>query len=252
MAEAAAPLLEVKDLHKAFGGVHAVEGVSFTIEEGEAVAIVGDNGAGKSTLVKMISGAYRRDSGRVLWGGRDVPLNNPDDAQNLGIATMYQDLALVADLDAAGNIFLGREPMRRWLGLVPVLDRETMRTTSRQLLDRVKISLPSLDRPVRQLSGGQRQATAIGRFLLSDKARLIIMDEPTAALGVQEQRKVLGLIGRLTEQGITILVISHNLEHVFTVCQRIIVLRAGRIAGIVKTDEVDRQQVVSLIMGGTQ
>ena len=252
MAEAAAPLLEVKDLHKAFGGVHAVEGVSFTIEEGEAVAIVGDNGAGKSTLVKMISGAYRRDSGQVLWGGRDVPLNNPDDAQNLGIATMYQDLALVADLDAAGNIFLGREPMRRWLGLVPVLDRETMRTTSRQLLDRVKISLPSLDRPVRQLSGGQRQATAIGRFLLSDKARLIIMDEPTAALGVQEQRKVLGLIGRLTEQGITILVISHNLEHVFTVCQRIIVLRAGRIAGIVKTDEVDRQQVVSLIMGGTQ
>lgn len=250
MTEAAQALLEVKDLHKAFGGVHAVEGASFTINEGEAVAIVGDNGAGKSTLVKMISGAYRRDSGAILWNGREVKLNSTEDAQELGIATMYQDLALIPDLDAAGNIFLGKEPMKRALGFIPFLDRAEMRSTSRRLLDRIKINLPSLDRPVRLLSGGQRQATAIARFLLSEKARLIIMDEPTAALGVQEQRKVLELIRTLTEEGMTILVISHNLEHVFSVCDRIIVVRAGRIAGTVKTREVDRQDVLSLIMGG--
>lgn len=249
--EAAKVLLEVRDLHKAFGGVHAVEGASFTIHEGEAVAIVGDNGAGKSTLVKMISGAYSRDAGTILWDGREARLNSTEDAQDLGIATMYQDLALVPDLDAAGNIFLGREPMKRLLGFLPILDRKTMRDASRRLLERIKISLPDLDRPVRQLSGGQRQAAAIARFLLSDKARLIIMDEPTAALGVQEQRKVLELIRTLTAEKITILVISHNLEQVFSVCDRIIVVRAGRIAGTVKTAEVDRQAVLGLIMGGS-
>jgi ABC-type sugar transport system ATPase subunit len=163
---------------------------------------------------------------------------------------MYQDLALVPDLDVAANVFLGREPMKRLLGVLPVLDREGMRIRARALLDRVNIGILSLDQPVRSLSGGQRQATAIARFLLNERPKLIIMDEPTAALGVQEQRKVLDLIRTLKGQGITILVISHNLEHVFEVCERIIVLRAGQVEGIVRTSEVDKQAVVSLVMGG--
>ena len=247
---AAQALLEVRNLYKTFGGVHAVEDVSFAVDSGETIAIVGDNGAGKSTVVKMISGAYRRDAGEILWQGKPADIAHPDDARRLGIETMYQDLALVPDLDAPGNVFLGNEPYRRVLGVLPVLDRPTMRARTADLLERVRIALPSMDRPVRQLSGGQRQATAIARFLLSDQARLIIMDEPTAALGVQEQRKVLDLIHTLAEQNITIMVISHNLEHVFDVTDRIIVLRAGRVEGVVRTAEVGKQDVVSLIMGG--
>jgi ABC-type sugar transport system ATPase subunit len=244
------PLLEVIDLKKSFGGVQAVRGVSFSLNAGEVVALVGDNGAGKSTTIKMVSGAIRRDHGTIRWEGRDIDISSPDDARSIGIETMYQDLALVPDLDVAANVFLGREPMKRLLGVLPVLDREGMRTRARALLDRVNIRILSLDQPVRSLSGGQRQATAIARFLLNERPKLIIMDEPTAALGVKEQRKVLDLIRTLKGQGITILVISHNLEHVFEVCERIIVLRAGQVEGIVRTSEVDKQAVVSLVMGG--
>jgi ABC-type sugar transport system ATPase subunit len=244
------PLLEVIDLKKSFGGVQAVRGVSFSLNAGEVVALVGDNGAGKSTTIKMVSGAIRRDHGTIRWEGRDIDISSPDDARSIGIETMYQDLALVPDLDVAANVFLGREPMKRLLGVLPVLDREGMRIRARALLDRVNIRILSLDQPVRSLSGGQRQATAIARFLLNERPKLIIMDEPTAALGVQEQRKVLDLIRTLKGQGITILVISHNLEHVFEVCERIIVLRAGQVEGIVRTGEVDKQAVVSLVMGG--
>lgn len=244
------PLLEVIDLKKSFGGVQAVRGVSFSLNAGEVVALVGDNGAGKSTTIKMVSGAIRRDHGTIRWEGRDIDISSPDDARSIGIETMYQDLALVPDLDVAANVFLGREPMKRLLGVLPVLDREGMRIRARALLDRVNIRILSLDQPVRSLSGGQRQATAIARFLLNERPKLIIMDEPTAALGVQEQRKVLDLIRTLKGQGITILVISHNLEHVFEVCERIIVLRAGQVEGIVRTSEVDKQAVVSLVMGG--
>jgi len=248
-AAAGAALLEVRGLKKAFGAVQAVRGVDFTIGRGEIVAIVGDNGAGKSTVVKMISGALRRDEGEMLWQSEVVDFQSPDDARARGIETMYQDLALIPDVDAAGNIFLGREPMRRAFGFLPVLDRPRMRRESEALLDRVKIRLPSLDAPVRQLSGGQRQAAAIARFLMSEEARLIIMDEPTAALGVQEQQKVLELIESLKRQQMTVLVISHNLEHVFRVADRIVVLRGGEVGGIVRTDE-DRADVVSLIVGG--
>jgi ABC-type sugar transport system ATPase subunit len=243
------PLLEVRGISKSFGGVHAVQGVSFGIHHAEVVAIVGDNGAGKSTLIKMISGAYKRDQGEILWEGQPVQIGAPEDARRLGIETMYQDLALVGDVDAAGNIFLGREPMTRLFGLIPVLDRKAMRLESKRLLDRVKIQLPDLDVPVRQLSGGQRQATAIARFLLNDHARCIIMDEPTAALGVQESRKVTDLIRRLKAEGITVIVISHNLEHVFSVSDKIMVLRGGRLAGVRDTHTSTKQQIVSLIMG---
>ncbi|MBE0532268.1 MAG: sugar ABC transporter ATP-binding protein [Rhodospirillales bacterium] len=250
MSQTVQPLLQVNHLRKNFGAIEAVKDVSFDIEPAEIVAIVGDNGAGKSTVAKMIAGAYRRDGGEMLWNSTPYDPTQPDDARAIGIETMYQDLALVNDLDAAGNIFLNREPMRRIFGVLPVLDRGQMRSRSADILRRVKIELPSYDRPVRQLSGGQRQAAALGRILLSDRARLIIMDEPTAALGVQEQRKVLDLISSLGEAGIAIMIISHNLEHVFSVSRRIVVLRGGRLAGVVKTAEVDRQHVVSLIVGG--
>ncbi|MGF1627400.1 MAG: ATP-binding cassette domain-containing protein [Alphaproteobacteria bacterium] len=251
MPDSTPPLLQVEGLRKSFGGVHAVEDVNFDIERGEVLALVGDNGAGKSTVVKMISGAYARDAGQIRWEGREVDPRSPEDAKFLGIETMYQDLALVPDLDPGGNIFLGCEPSRRWLGFLPMLDRAEMRRRSEQLLQRVRINLPSLQVPVRQLSGGQRQATAIARFLLSERAKLIIMDEPTAAMGVQEQRKVLDLISHLREQGISILVISHNLDHVFSVADRILVLRGGRVAGVVRRTEADKATIVGLIVGGT-
>ena len=244
------PLLEVRNLQKTFGGVHAVDSVSFSVDHGEVVALVGDNGAGKSTVIKIISGAYKRDGGDILFNSSSVSFNSPEDARTVGIETMYQDLALVPDLDAAGNIFLGQEPMRRSLGVFPVLDKRAMQQRSQELLDRIKISLPVLDRPVRMLSGGQRQATAIARFLLSERAKLIVMDEPTAALGVKETQKVIDLIRNLKNEDLSILVISHNLDHVFTVADRIVVLQSGKVAGVVKTNEVNKQDVVSLIVGG--
>jgi ABC-type sugar transport system ATPase subunit len=249
MMQGTEPLLRVAGLRKSFGGVHAVDGVDLEIMPAEVVALVGDNGAGKSTLIKMIAGAYTRDGGEILWQGRAVDPQSPEDAKELGIETMYQDLALVPDLDPAGNVFLGREPIRWWLGVLPVLDRTTMRRRSAELLERVRITLPSLQVPVRQLSGGQRQATAIARFLLSERARLIIMDEPTAAMGVQEQRKVLDLIDQLRAQGIAVLVISHNLDHVLSVADRVVVLRGGKVAGVVPRAEADRQRIVGLIVG---
>ena len=246
---ASAPLIEVQGLKKSFGGVHAVRDVSFDISPGEAVALVGDNGAGKSTVVKMISGALHRDEGEIRWEGRAVDIDHPDDARALGIETMYQDLALVPDLDVAGNVFLGCEPMMRRFGVIPMLDRPAMRSRSRVLLDRVNIDMPSLDAVVRQLSGGQRQATAIARFLLNESGRLIIMDEPTAALGVKEQRRVLELIGSLKAHGVAMLIVSHNLDHVFDVCERVVVLRVGRVAGTVLTSQSEKGDVVGLIVG---
>lgn len=243
------PLLEVRNLRKHFGGIQAVKGVSFSVYPGEVVALVGDNGAGKSTIIKMISGAYKRDDGDILWRGQSVNVQDPDEARHMGIETMYQELALVSDLDAPANIFLGREPWRRFLGVIPILDRQKMRSTSQALLQRVKIDLPDLDKPVRMLSGGQRQATAIARFLLTENAKCIIMDEPTAALGVQESRKVIDLVRQLKQEHITVLVISHNLEHVFSIADRVIVLRNGEVAGIRETASSTKQEIVGLIMG---
>ncbi len=251
MAEAGVrqPLLEVRGLRKSFGGVEAVRGVSFAINAGEVIAIVGDNGAGKSTLIKMIVGAYKKDDGEMLWQGSPVNISSPDDAQRLGIETMYQELALVGDLDAAGNIFLGRELRTRLFGILPMLDRKSMREASRKLLERVKIDLPDLDRPIRLLSGGQRQAAAIARILLTNRAQCIIMDEPTASLGVQESGKVIDLIRQLKEENIAVIVISHNIEHVLNLADRVIVLHRGGVAGIVETSKVTKQEVIGLIMG---
>jgi simple sugar transport system ATP-binding protein len=249
MAETAEPLLAARSLRKSFGAVKAVREASFEIGTGEVVAFVGDNGAGKSTVIKMLAGAYRPDDGEMVFAGRPFAPHDPEEARRQGIETLYQDLALANDIDAPGNIFLGHEPMTRKFGILPWLDQATMREKAEELLARIRIALPTLDRPVRLMSGGQRQAVAIARILRSDAARLIIMDEPTAALGVQEQRKVLDLIGDLNAQGLAVIVVSHNLEHVFSVAQRVIVMRNGAIAGVVRTEDVNRKDVVNLIVG---
>jgi len=249
MAQAAGPLLEARDLRKSFGAVKAVRGASFDIGAAEVVAFVGDNGAGKSTVVKMLAGAYRPDGGEIALAGRAFRPHDPEDARRQGIETLYQDLALANDVDAPGNIFLGHELTTRKLGVIPWLDRAGMRERARELLARIRIELPSLDQPVRLMSGGQRQATAIARILRSEAARLIIMDEPTAALGVQEQRKVLDLIATLNGQGLSIIVVSHNLDHVFSVAHRVVVMRGGTVAGVVRTADAGRKDVVNLIVG---
>jgi len=242
------PILQVKDIYKRFGGLVAVDHVSLDIYPGEVVGLLGDNGAGKSTLIKMVSGAYKPDGGQILLDGQAVSFATPLEARRRGIETIYQDLALCENLDASANIFLGRERMRHQLGILRVLHRSYMLRESRQVLDQLDIRIPELRHPIRQLSGGQRQAVSIARAVYW-KARLMIMDEPTAALGVPEQLKVLELIRTLRSQGVPVILISHNMQDVFAVADRAIVMRRGSKAGEVKISETTENEVVSLMVG---
>jgi len=242
------PILQVKEIYKRFGGLVAVDHVSLDIYPGEVVGLLGDNGAGKSTLIKMISGAYKPDGGQILLDGQSVSFATPLDARRRGIETIYQDLALCENLDASANIFLGRERMRHQLGILRVLHRSYMLRESRQVLDQLDIRIPELRNPIRQLSGGQRQAVSIARAVYW-KARLMIMDEPTAALGVPEQLKVLELIHTLRSQGVPVILISHNMQDVFAVADRAIVMRRGSKAGEVKISDSTDNEVVSLMVG---
>jgi ABC-type sugar transport system ATPase subunit len=242
------PILQVKDLYKRFGGLVAVDHVSLDIHPGEVVGLLGDNGAGKSTLIKMISGAYKPDGGQLLLNGEAVSFATPLEARRRGIETIYQDLALCENLDASANIFLGREKMRHQLGIFRVLDRPYMLRESRQVLDQLDIRIPELRSPIRQLSGGQRQAVSIARAVYWN-ARLMIMDEPTAALGVPEQLKVLELIRTLRNQGVPVILISHNMQDVFAVADRLIVMRRGNKAGERKVSETNENEVVGLMVG---
>jgi len=242
------PILQVKDLYKRFGGLVAVDHVSLDIHPGEVVGLLGDNGAGKSTLIKMISGAYKPDGGQILLDGEAVSFATPLEARRRGIETIYQDLALCENLDASANIFLGRERMRRQLGMFKVLNRPYMLRESRQVLDQLDIRIPELRNPTRQLSGGQRQAVSIARAVYWN-ARLMIMDEPTAALGVPEQLKVLELIRTLRKQGVPVILISHNMQDVFAVADRAIVMRRGSKAGEVRISEATENEVVGLMVG---
>jgi len=242
------PILQVKDIYKRFGGLVAVDHVSLDIYPGEVVGLLGDNGAGKSTLIKMVSGAYKPDGGQILLDGQAVSFTTPLEARRRGIETIYQDLALCENLDASANIFLGRERMRHQLGILRVLHRSLMLRESRQVLDQLDIRIPELRHPIRQLSGGQRQAVSIARAVYW-KARLMIMDEPTAALGVPEQLKVLELIRTLRDQGVPVILISHNLQDVFAVADRAIVMRRGSKAGEVKISETNENEVVGLMVG---
>lgn len=245
------PLLRTTDLSKHFGGLVAVDNVSMEVYPGEVVGLVGDNGAGKSTLIKMVSGVYHPDGGKIFLGGQEVHFNTPMEARKQGIETIYQDLALCENLDATVNIFLGREPMRRQLGLLNVLDRKHMLTESETVLNQLDIHIPNLQRPMRQMSGGQRQAVAIARAVYWN-ARLMIMDEPTAALAVAEQRKVYELVRTLREQNVPVLIISHNLQDIFAVADRIVVMRRGRKVGEVITSETNSDEIVSLMVGAAK
>ena len=242
------PILQVKDLYKRFGGLVAVDHVSLDIYPGEVIGILGDNGAGKSTLIKMISGAYKPDGGQILLNGEVVSFSTPLEARRRGIETIYQDLALCENLDASANIFLGRERMRHQLGIFRVLDRPYMLRESRQVLDQLDIRIPELRNPIRQLSGGQRQAVSIARAVYWN-AYLMIMDEPTAALGVPEQLKVLELIRTLRNQGVPVILISHNMQDVFAVADRVIVMRRGSKAGERNISETNENEVVGLMVG---
>jgi simple sugar transport system ATP-binding protein len=248
MTAIAQPILEARNIVKRFGGLTALDHVSFELYPGEVLALAGDNGAGKSTLIKCISGVHPPDEGQLIFQGRTVSINTPQDSRELGIETIYQDLALAENLDVGSNVFLGRERMRKAWGVFPVLDRAAMREASQDVLNTLDIHT-TLERPVRELSGGQRQAVAIGRAIFW-KARLLIMDEPTAALGVPEQRKVVELIHRLKSQGVAIIFISHNLGDIFAVSDRILVLRRGVKAGERMARDTNGDEIVKLMVGG--
>ncbi len=241
------PLLEARGVTKLFGGVHALEDVSLTVGAGEVVALAGDNGAGKSTLIKILSGVFSPSAGTISYRGQPVRFATPQAARDSGIETIYQDLALADNLDVGANVFLGRELMTRRFG-IPMLDRKRMRAEAAVALDALDIGLTRLDRPVRSLSGGQRQCVSIGRAI-HWKARVLIMDEPTAALGVPEQRRVMELIRSLKQQGVGVIFISHNLADMFAVSDRIVVLRHGVNAGEVMVDQADPEQIVRMMVG---
>ena len=247
--QAAADVLRVSDLTKSYGGLKAMDGVSFAVRRGEVMALVGDNGAGKSTLVKALSGAQPPDSGTIEADGRTVQLRSPRDADDAGIGCIHQSLGLVDALNVPENVFLGRELLRKRFGFLPELDHELMRAKTIELLDRFGVHLASLNNPVVKLSGGQRQTIAISRLLLQD-VRLVIMDEPMAALGVDEGRRVLELVDSMRTEGISVFIISHNLEHVFQVADRIAVLKNGRLVGVVTTADTTRDAVVKMITFG--
>ncbi|MFD1146735.1 ATP-binding cassette domain-containing protein [Saccharothrix hoggarensis] len=224
----ALPLLDARELVKHYGSVEALRGASFTVRAGEVVALVGDNGAGKSTLVKCLSGVERPDSGTISLDGAPVVLDSPVAARSLGIETVYQDLAVAPDLDPAANLFLGRELRRRGLlGRLGVLDKREMRRRAVASFDDLGVSLPDVDVPIGQLSGGQRQSVAVARSVVW-ASRVVFMDEPTAALGVVQRKRVLDVIRRVRDQGMAVVLISHNMPEVLAVADRVEVLRLGR------------------------
>jgi len=240
------PLLRLVGVGKNFGPVRALTDINLDVPVGQVTALVGDNGAGKSTLIKTIAGIWTQDSGEILWEGKPVRLHSPKDATDLGIATVYQDLALADNLDIVQNMFLGREPVRHW-----VLDETTMeKEAKRTLADLSVVTVRSVRQPVGSLSGGQRQAVAVARAVLRE-AKLVILDEPTAALGVTQTRVVLDLIRRLRDQGIAVLVISHNLNDVQAVADRVAVLRLGHMVAVGPLAQYDSQSIVDLMTTGT-
>ena len=237
-------LLRLEHVSKRFGAVQALTEVDFEVSAGEVVALVGDNGAGKSTLIKLISGIFRPDSGRIEFDGADRSIASPGDATAMGIATVYQDLALCDNLDVVANLFLGHERRRG----TRLLDESDMEKDAAGLLHRLSVSIPSVRTPVASLSGGQRQSVAVAKATMGDP-KLVILDEPTAALGVPQTRQVLALIGRLREHGLGVIVISHNLVDVFAVADRIVVLRLGRRVAAFEAAASNADQVVAAMTG---
>ena len=249
-AAAAVPTLSVRHAQKRFGAVHALRGVSLEAWRGEVLALLGDNGAGKSTLVKCISGVHALDEGEILLDGEPVAVHSPGAARRAGIETVYQDLALFDNLTPAQNFYCGREiAFPAWLprGLRLLSNRAMERETA-AVLQRLRVRLPKRDAPVAVMSGGQRQAIAVARATVFAR-KLVILDEPTAALGVRESRQVLGLIAQLRDEGNAVILITHNMEHVIELADRAVVLRQGRKVGELKPGRENQQELVSLIVG---
>ncbi len=245
-AAPSAPLLSLRGLTKTFGAVRALTGVDLDVPAGRVTALAGDNGAGKSVLIKTVAGLWPPDAGEILWDGRPVHLHHPRQAEALGITTIYQDLALCDNLDIVQNMFLGHEPLRHHIAL----DEGKMETATRRTLSELSVTtVRSIRQPVASLSGGQRQSVAVARAVMA-KARLVIMDEPTAALGVSQTRMVLDLIRTLAGQGVGVIVISHNLNDVFSVADRIAILYLGRLVAAGPIEEFDRQSVVEFMTTG--
>ncbi len=245
------PRLALRNVHKRFGSVVALSGVDFDVNAGEVVALVGDNGAGKSTLTKIVSGAYRMDEGEFLFEGKRVFVNSPDDASTLGISAVYQDLALCENLDVVANLFLGRERGPRLPNPIRPLYEDQMEAEALKVLSELAVVLPSVRRPVSFLSGGQRQAVAVSRAVLWG-SKVVLLDEPTAALGVEQTAMVLRLIRQLRERGLAVVLISHNMANVFQVSDRISVLRQGCGVGTFSTRDVTNNDIVAAITGGNQ
>ena len=243
------PLLSLRGVSKRFGAVQALDGVDLDVAPGEVVGLVGDNGAGKSTLVKTIAGIYSPDEGDFYFNGEQVKIGSANAATALGIATVYQDLALADNLDVVANLFLGREEEAGGIGVVTrALDETTMERRSHELLENLAVTIPSVRNEVGTLSGGQRQQVAVARSLLGEP-KMVLLDEPTAALGVAQTAQVLQLIRRLKERGLGVIVISHNLADVFEVTDRIFVLRLGKRAASFDTATTSQEDVVAAITG---
>ncbi len=240
------PVLELSGISKRFGAVEALADVEVAFYPREVVALVGDNGAGKSTLVKVMAGVAPADTGEIRWQGRRVAIRRPHDAQALGIVAVYQDLALCDNLDVVANLFLGAEEVT-----AGILNAATMERQARELLEMLSIQLPSLHAPIASLSGGQRQAVAIARSLLG-APQLVILDEPTAALGITQTAHVLDLIERLRDQGLAVVLVTHNLADVRAVADRAVVLRLGRNAGDYRITDTSQQEIVAAILGASK
>ncbi len=241
-------ILKTEGLTKHYGGVHALQNADFELQAGEHVAIVGDNGAGKSTFVRQITGVEQRTGGKIWFDGQEVNFAGPLDAREAGMECVFQNLALADDLDVPSNLFLGREIIKFNLGPFSILDRKAMRKATEEGLKRTGVKIPKLDNAIRHMSGGQRQCVAIARSA-SFASKLIIMDEPTAALGVQETAQVENIIKSLKSQGIPLILISHNLRQVFDLVDRIIVFRRGHLVANLNKSETDGNDIVSYITG---
>ena len=241
----ATPVLALRGVSKRFGAVQALTEVELEVHAGEVVALVGDNGAGKSTLVKTIAGVHPIDEGVIEWEGKPVSINKPHDAQGLGVATVYQDLALCDNLDVVGNLYLGRELLRHG-----VIDEVTMEKNSRELLSTLSIRIPSVRIPIASLSGGQRQVVAIARALIGEP-KVVILDEPTAALGVEQTAQVLDLVERLRERNLGVILISHNMADVKAVADTVNVLRLGKNNGSFPVKDTSQETIIAAITGAT-
>lgn len=244
-SSAKTPLVELKDISISFGGIHAVDNASCELFPGEVVGLLGHNGAGKSTLIKILSGAYTRDSGQIFVDGKEATITNPRHAKEFGIETIYQTLALADNVDAAANLYLGREILTRW----GTLDDSAMEAETRKVMNRLNPNFKRFKDPVSQLSGGQRQSVAIARAIHFN-ARILIMDEPTAALGPQETEQVGQLIHQLKADGIGIFLISHDIHDVFDLADRVVVMKNGAVVGQARTQDVTKDEVLGMIILG--